>query len=152
MSVKLFVVNINLFCPVVLRLTVFFFYHENVLYFVVLLLLAYNRVVSTSLLSRILFALRYKPEGHRIDSWLSRWNLSLTQSFWPHCGPEVDSVSNRIEYQRYILGFRGGWCVGLTTLPSSCTSCLEILGASTSCNPMSLSRPVMGQLYLDYAL
>jgi len=46
----------------------------------------------------------------------------------PHFGPGVDSVSNRNEYQEYFLGGGGkcGRCVGLTTLPPSCTYCLEI--------------------------
>jgi hypothetical protein len=38
----------------------------------------------------------------------------------------VDSASNRNEYQEYFLGGKGGWCVGLTTLPPSCADCLEI--------------------------
>jgi len=50
----------------------------------------------------------------------------LTWSFWLHCGPGVDSASNRHEYQEYFLGGKGGWCVGLTTLPPSCAGCLEI--------------------------
>jgi len=49
------------------------------------------------------------------------------QSFWPHYGPGVDSVSNRNEYQVYFLGGKGGQCIGLTTLTSSCAKCLEIL-------------------------
>jgi hypothetical protein len=57
-----------------------------------------------------------------------------------HCGTEVDSVSNRHEYQKYILGDKGGRCVGVTTLPPSCVDCLEILGASSSWNPQGLSR------------
>jgi len=32
----------------------------------------------------------------------------------------VDSARNRNEYQEYILGGKGGRCVGLTTLPPSC--------------------------------
>ena len=43
-----------------------------------------------------------------------------------HCGPGVDSASNRNEYQEYFLGCKGGRCVGLTTLPPSCADCLEI--------------------------
>jgi hypothetical protein len=53
------------------------------------------------------------------------WNFSL-RSFRPQYGPEVDSASNRNEYQEYFLGCKGGWCVGLTTLPPSCTACHEI--------------------------
>jgi len=38
---------------------------------------------------------------------------------------------------------KAGQCVGLTTLPPSRVYCLEILEASTSWTPKSLSRPVM---------
>jgi hypothetical protein len=41
----------------------------------------------------------YKPEGHGFDSRLCHGDFSLTQSFRPHYGPEVDSASNRNEYQ-----------------------------------------------------
>jgi hypothetical protein len=37
-----------------------------------------------------------------------------------------DSASNRNEYQEYFLGGKDGPCVGLTTLPPSCTDSLEI--------------------------
>jgi hypothetical protein len=50
-------------------------------------------------------ALRYKPEGLGIDSRWRHWNFSLT-SFRPHCGPGVDSASNRNEYQKYFLGVK----------------------------------------------
>ena len=42
------------------------------------------------------------------------------KSFRSHCGPGVDSVSNRNEYQEYILGVKSSQCVRLTTLPPSC--------------------------------
>ena len=35
----------------------------------------------------------------------------------PHYDPAVDSASKWNEYQEYFLGGKGGWCVGLTTLP-----------------------------------
>jgi hypothetical protein len=35
---------------------------------------------------------------------------------------------NRNEYQESSLGGKGGRCVGLTNLPHSCASCLEIWG------------------------
>jgi hypothetical protein len=41
-------------------------------------------------------------------------------------GPVVELACNRNEYQEYFLGGKGGWCVGLTTLPPSCAECLEI--------------------------
>jgi hypothetical protein len=43
-----------------------------------------------------------------------------------HCGPVVDSASNRNEYQGYFLLGKGGRCLGLTTLPLSCADCLKI--------------------------
>jgi hypothetical protein len=75
--------------------------------------------------TQLVEALRYKPEGRGFDSRWCHCNFSLT-SFRPHCGPGVDSVSNRNEYQEYFLGGKGGRCVGLTTLPSSCADCLDI--------------------------
>jgi len=34
------------------------------------------------------------------------WSLSLAQSFQPHNDTEVDSLSNRNEYQEYFLGVK----------------------------------------------
>jgi hypothetical protein len=48
------------------------------------------------------------------------------------------------EYQEYLRGGTGSRGVSLTTLPRSCADCLEILGASTSCSPKGLSKPVCG--------
>ena len=39
--------------------------------------------------------MRYKPEGRAFNSRWCHRNFSLTQSFWPHYGPGVDSASNR---------------------------------------------------------
>ena len=36
----------------------------------------------------------YKPEDRGFDSRWYHFNFSLTQFFWPHCGPEVDSAPN----------------------------------------------------------
>jgi len=51
-------------------------------------------------------------------------------SCWPNYGREVDAASNRIEYQEYFLGVKGGRCLGLTTLPPSCADYLETLESS----------------------
>jgi len=50
----------------------------------------------------------------------------LAQSFRPHYGPDVDSASDRNEYQEYFLVGKGGRCVELTTLPPSCSDCHKI--------------------------
>ena len=63
-------------------------------------------------------------------------------SFRSHCGPGVDSASNRNEYQEYLLGGKGGRCVRLTTLPPSCAvvikcrnlNFLEPSGQLRACN------------------
>jgi hypothetical protein len=60
----------------------------------------------------------------------------------------LGSTQPLTEYQESFLGGKGGRCVGLTTLPSSCADCLKTLGASTSWNSKGLSRSVMGLLYL----
>jgi hypothetical protein len=77
-------------------------------------------------LTLLVEALRYKPKGRGFDSWWGHWYFSLTYSFHPNDGPGVDSACNRNEYQGYLLGRKGGRCLGLTTLPLSCADCLEI--------------------------
>ena len=61
-------------------------------------------------------ALSYKLEGRGVCSRWCYWNFSFSKSFRPHCGPGVDSASNRNEQQEYLLGDKGGRCVGLTAL------------------------------------
>ena len=101
-------------------------------YFLVLSLFAKTYFYLTLLsheghaVAQLVEALRYKPEGRGFDSRWCHCNFSSTQSFQPQYGPGVDSASNRNEYQEYILGGKGGRCVGLTTLPPSCADCLEI--------------------------
>jgi hypothetical protein len=56
--------------------------------------------------AQLVGALRYKPENRRFDSRWSHWNFSVTQSFRSHCGPGVDSASNRNEYQEFFLGVK----------------------------------------------
>ena len=51
-------------------------------------------------------ALRYKPAGRGFDSGWCHWNFSVTESFRSHCGPGVDSTSDRNEYQVYFLGVK----------------------------------------------
>jgi len=49
-------------------------------------------------------------------------DIILPVALWPG----VDSVSKRNEYQEYFLGSKGCRCIRLTTLPPSCSDCLEI--------------------------
>jgi hypothetical protein len=58
-------------------------------------------------------------------------------------GPGINSASNRIEYQEYFLGGKGGRCIGLIALPPSCANCFEICvpqppGALKACTGIAL--------------
>jgi hypothetical protein len=97
-------------------------------------------------MAQLVEELRYKLKGRGFDSRWDHWHVSLTLSFRPHYGPEVDSASNRNDFQGSLLGGAGGRCVGLTTLPPSCADFLKILEASNSCSPKGLSRPLNGVL------
>jgi len=71
----------------------------------------------------------------------------LTQYFRLHYGPEVDSASNRNEYQEYFLRGKGGRCIRLTTLLPPCTDCLEIWepqhpGFFKACTGIALTLPL----------
>jgi len=48
----------------------------------------------------------YKSEGRCFDPRWCPWNFSVTQSFRSHSDPEVDSASNRNEYQKLFLGVK----------------------------------------------
>ena len=56
--------------------------------------------------STVVKVLCYKSEGRSFDSRWFHWNFSLTYSFRSHYGPEVESASNRNEYQEYFLGVK----------------------------------------------
>jgi len=60
------------------------------------------------------------------DSRWGHWNFSLTSFYRPQYGSAVDSVSNRNEYPEYLLGGKGGRCLGLAALPPSYADCHEI--------------------------
>ena len=62
------------------------------------------------------------------------------QSFRLQYGPGVDSASNRNEYQEYLLGGKGGRCVGLTNLPLHVLIVLKCV----SLNLPEPSGPVQG--------
>jgi hypothetical protein len=65
-------------------------------------------------------ALRYKPEGRGFDSPWCHWNFSGHAMALGFTQP-LTEVNNR----DISLG-KGGRCVGLTTVPPSCTDCLEL--------------------------
>ena len=62
-------------------------------------------------------------------------------------------ASNRNEYQEYFLGGGGcksDWCLGLTTLPSSCADCLEIWEPQPPGTVSACNSPVQGLLLKSF--
>ena len=64
--------------------------------------------------------------GTPLQDWRSRvdfpwyhWDVPLPSFFQQRHETGVDSAPNRNEYQRYLLGSKGGRCVRLTALPTS---------------------------------
>ena len=88
-------------------------------------------------LARLVEALRYKTEGRVFDS---RWchsnfffyNIILPAALWPLGW--IQSLTE-ISTRNISWGGKGGRCVGLSTLPLSCTRLSWNLGASTSLEP-----------------
>jgi hypothetical protein len=96
--------------------------------------------------------LRYCATNHKVTGsnpdgviGIFHWH----KSFWSHYSPEVDSASNRNEYQEYFLGVNAagayGWQPYHHPVPLS-----RNLGTLTSWNPLGHSRPVTRLLYLLY--
>jgi len=67
---------------------------------------------------------------------------------WPNSSDGTKALGSTQPLTELSTRGKRGRCVGLTTLPPSCAECLEILEASTSLSPKSLSRPVQVLLYL----
>ena len=72
----------------------------------VIFLLLWVMLGKGHVVAQLVEALCYKPKGRRFNSRWCHWIFSLTQSFLSHCGPGVDSASNRNEYQEYFLGVK----------------------------------------------
>jgi len=68
------------------------------------------------------------------------------KSFRSHCGPGVDSASNRNEYREHFLGVKSGRCVRLTTLPPS-WAIVTLSGNLNFLEPSGHLGPVMGLIY-----
>jgi len=66
--------------------------------------------------STVVKVLCYKSEGLWFDLSWCHWNFSLTLNTSDRTmRPEVDSASNRNEYQELFLGGKGSRCVRLIT-------------------------------------
>lgn len=58
----------------------------------------------------------YPLECDGFDTQWGHRDFSLTYSFWPHCGPRVNSASERHQYHGYLLGVKA-------TSARGCLSC-----------------------------
>jgi len=82
---------------------------------------------------------------------LCQWKIPMTPS-----GIETETFRFSTAQRKWVPEIfpwsKGGRCVRLTTLPPACANCPEILGASNSWSPKSLSKRVMGyfDLYLRH--
>jgi len=84
----------------------------------------------------------YKPEGHGFSTQWCQWNFSLTKFLCPHYGPQVNSASNRIEFQEYFLEDKGCRCWRPYHLHVLIVLKFGVLGH------LEPSGPVQGLLYL----
>jgi hypothetical protein len=75
--------------------------------------------------------MRYKLEGRGFDLELFI-DINFPTALWPWVRLSSYSASNRNEYLEGFQGVKGGGYVILTTLPSSCTECLEMWEPETS--------------------
>ena len=89
--------------------------------------------------AQLVEALFYKVEGRRFDSRSGHWNLSWSNP--SGCTMALVLTQPLTEMStRFLLGGKGGQCLGLTTLPPLCADCLDILGALYFWSPKGLYR------------
>jgi hypothetical protein len=75
----------------------------------------------------------------------------LLTSFRAHYGPELAWSSNRNEYQEYFLEAKGGQCLRLITLLSSCADCHEIWESQTPGTHRAFNRRHRSPWYTQIA-
>jgi hypothetical protein len=64
----------------------------------------------THAVAQMVEALSYKPVGRGVNFRRFHWKFSLTYSFRPHYVPGVESASNKIEHDEYLLGGKDARC------------------------------------------
>jgi hypothetical protein len=90
--------------------------------------------------AQLVEALCYKVEANRFISQWGHWDFSLTYSFRTTGLESTQPLTEMIP--GIYPGHKGSRSLRLTILPTSCADCLEILGTSTSCSTIGLSKPV----------
>ena len=115
----------------------------------------------------------YILRGTAVEQWLTVLHIGRSfvrsrlvwleffidiKSFRSHYGPGIDPASNRNEHQEHFLGAKGGWCVRLTPLPSSCAvvmksgnlNFLEPSGTLQVCNGTDLPFYIFTLYNMNY--
>ena len=116
------------------------------------LLRNFGRQLPTTIsVAQLVETLRYKTGRPRVRFPMVSLeffiDIILPTALWPWgC-----STCNRNEYQEYFIGNKGGLCVGLTNLPTSCADFIDIwdpqlpgtLRAFQACNGIALPLPLL---------
>jgi hypothetical protein len=92
-------------------------------------------------------ALCYKPEDRGFYSRWCHWKFYWHNPSGRTMTHVVDQAYNWNEYQEDFLGGKGGLCVGLTILSSSCADCLETLELQPNGTLWACKTPVQRLLY-----
>jgi hypothetical protein len=95
-------------------------------------------------LEQLFEALHYKPEGCQLDPRWCHWNFPLTLPFGPHCGPRIDTDSNKNEFQEYFWRIKAAGAYGW----QSYHFCVPIILKSKSLNLLEPLATEQGLLYL----
>ena len=74
----------------------------------------------------------------KIGKSLVRSELVSLEFFRPHYGPEVDSVSNRNEYQEHFLGVEAAGAFCAVVMKSENLNFVEPSGPLQACNGIAL--------------
>ena len=61
--------------------------------------------------------MRHCATGRNVAGSIFGLKIFSAITFRQYYDCEVDSVPNINDYQKYFVGGKGGWCMGLTTLP-----------------------------------
>jgi hypothetical protein len=113
------------------RVNLRFFYGSKKTAIISLYNINWKNFITEIVGSRSLYIIQANPiiRGHAVAYLVGALRSQVRfpmGSLEPYYGSGVVLASNRNEYQEYFLGGKGcGW-IRMTTLPPSCTDCLEI--------------------------
>jgi len=106
--------------------------------------------------AQLVEALQFQPEGRGFYSRWYHWEFFI--DIMPYYGPEVDSASNRNDYQEYFLGVKAAGAQGWQSyylhvpivLKSGSLNFLEPSGPVQACNGIALPYSMSVNLHNSY--